>query len=74
MCECCSHKAQSQNGHLHIKEIASEKFTQLRKKLINLPGVTGVEYIVESEEIKVNFDQRIVGQQQLAQMALELLA
>ena len=73
MCECCSQKAESHTGHLHIKEIASEKFGQLRKMLVNLPGVTGVEYIVENEEIKVNFDQRIVGQQQLAQMALELL-
>jgi hypothetical protein len=73
MSECCSRKAESNGGHLHLKAISAEKFTQLRKKLVNLPGVTGVDYIVENEEIKVNFDQRMVSQQQLAQLAFELL-
>ncbi|MHB8172454.1 MAG: hypothetical protein ACYDG6_13080 [Thermincolia bacterium] len=66
MCQCCNNGAQANQTHLHVNLIDDEAvFQQLKKQLVNLPGIAAVDYITDEQQVKVTFDTRLVTKERL---------
>jgi copper chaperone CopZ len=72
MCECCSNQAEQYRGHIHVNGVeCADCVTGLEKALTGVPGVISLEYAEDREQVKVNFDKRIIAVTRLEEILKE---
>ncbi|MDA8234396.1 MAG: heavy-metal-associated domain-containing protein [Clostridia bacterium] len=66
MCQCCNNRSEENQSHLHVNLVDSDiVFQQIKKQLANVPGIAGVDYLLDNKQAKITFDTRLMGKERL---------
>ena len=68
----CIKSSTINKGHIHIKGVTPERAEQIMKGFKRLAGVLAVEYLQETQELRVDFHSELMDRKRIQNMLLEL--